>query len=360
MGYNILLTPVIIIFILNGFGQLFYAIKLKKQYPEAHNIKNSYLTFVLWIIAGLLYPLYFSSENVQIHLFQIISVIFICIFTPLLIFLILSYQFFFIIKKNPNIIEKRNLVFFLKKFEESNNTDKNMKSYSLKTDVHRKVLHLFPAIIIIILWIFAVNIWEGIWNANIFWGISGEQFGTFLIITTGYSGILMFTALDYVRLSYIFTKRKFFHLLPNNVSNLLIKSLKRNEIFEFTKPVVLILAFTPIFFLPFGIFASASLIGTIGDGAASIIGIKYGKYNYPKNSNKTVIGYFAGFIASFIISLLCLLIFSSDLEVTKQILIAISGAFTFLIIDLVSINIDDNILNPLLCGGIMGILYFFI
>jgi len=96
MGYNILLTPVIIIFILNGFGQLFYAIKLKKQYPEAHNIKNSYLTFVLWIIAGLLYPLYFSSENVQIHLFQIISVIFICIFTPLLIFLILSYQFFFI------------------------------------------------------------------------------------------------------------------------------------------------------------------------------------------------------------------------------------------------------------------------
>ncbi|MBY8982829.1 MAG: hypothetical protein KGD57_07765, partial [Candidatus Lokiarchaeota archaeon] len=231
---------------------------------------------------------------------------------------------------------------------------------SLKTDVYRKALHLWPAIIIIILWLFAVYIWEGIWNADLIWKIPGEQFGTFLIITSGYSGILIFAALDYVRLSYVFKKKNFFHLLPDKVSNILIKSLKRHEMFEFTKPAVLILAFTPIFFLPFGIFAAASLIGTIGDGAASIMGLKYGKYKFPKNSNKTIIGYIAGFIASFIISFLCILIFVFDISLTKMILIAISGALTFFVIDLSNVKIDDNILNPLFSGLVMGLLYFLI
>ena len=103
-----------------------------------------------------------------------------------------------------------------------------------------------------------------------------------------------------------------------------------------------------------------ALLSTIYAVIASIIGLKYGKYNFPKNSDKTLIGYFAGFIASFIISLLCMLIFNSNLEFIKQILIALGGASTFLIIDIASINIDDNILNPLLCGGIMGVLFFLI
>jgi dolichol kinase len=35
-----------------------------------------------------------------------------------------------------------------------------------------------------------------------------------------------------------------------------------------------------------------------------------------------------------------------------------AGALTFLATDIANINIDDNMLNPLLCGAVMGLLYF--
>lgn len=356
MVLNLILFPVIILFIANAFCHLYYAIKLNKKYPTEHNIHNSFLTCILWIVAGLLYPLFFRSES-NIQLFQYISVFFICVLSPIIIFLILSYQYYFVVKKNPDIKGKRNIDSFLREFNNKNIEENKEQTYSLKTDIYRKTLHLFPAIIIIFLWIFSIYVWEGTWNADLIWNISGEQFGKFLIITSGYSGILIFAALDYVRLSYIFKKKKIFHFLPDRILHLLQKSLKKNEIFEFTKPAVLILAFTPIFLLPFGIFAAGSLIGTMGDGAASIIGLKFGKYKFPRNSNKTIIGYIAGFIASFIISFLCLVIFMNCNNLFKIILIAIGGALTFFAIDLSNVIIDDNILNPLFCGLIMGLLY---
>ena len=107
-------------------------------------------------------------------------------------------------------------------------------------------------------------------------------FGRFLILTAGYSGILVFAALDYVRLSYIFENRNLYHLLPDNVLNLLTKAMKRKELFEFLKPVSMVLALVPAFFLPFGIFCAIALIATIGDGAASLIGESFGKHHFPK------------------------------------------------------------------------------
>ena len=85
---------------------------------------------------------------------------------------------------------------------------------------------------------------------------------------------------------------------------------------------------------------------------------KFGKRNFPKNTNKTIIGYIAGFIVSFIITFICLIIFMNFMTFFKIISIAIGGAFTFFAIDLSNIKIDDNILNPLLSGLTMGILYF--
>ena len=113
------------------------------------------------------------------------------------------------------------------------------------------------------------------------------------------AGILIFAALDYVRLSPLLFKRSLFHLLPDNVLNLLGKAMKGEELYEFTKPATLILAFATIFFFPFPIFFAAALIATLGDGAASIMGKRFGKKNFPKNSPKTLIGYLSGFLASF-------------------------------------------------------------
>jgi len=356
MALNIIVLPVVLLFVANGFGYLIYAIKLKKKFPQEHNIINSIIIFFLWILAGLLYPFIYSTDNSRIQWFQTLSALFICICTPGIVFLILYYQHR-VNKGNPEAKNTRNFEVFLKNYDQKISDEQESK---FKTDINRKLLHLFPAAVIILLWVFAIYIWAQMWKADEIWGIEGENFGRFLIITAGFSGILVFAALDYVRLSYIFEKHSIFHLLPDNVSNLLEKALKRNELFEFTRPAAMVLAFVPIFFFPFGIFAAAALIATIGDGAASLVGIKFGKRHFPKSSEKTIMGYIAGFIASLGISVLCLWIFEDYLIMSKIILIALGGAITFFIIDFLNLKLDDDILNPLLCAFTMILLFYFI
>ncbi|MFW9825259.1 MAG: hypothetical protein ACFFE4_20120, partial [Candidatus Thorarchaeota archaeon] len=214
--------------------------------------------------------------------------------------------------------------------------------------------------IVILLWVFAVYIWDYLWNANVVWGINGEQFGRFLILTVGYSGILVFGALDYIRLSFVFENHTLFHLIPNNVLNILSKSMKRKENFDFIRPTVLVLSFTPIFFFPFSIFAASILISTIGDGAASLFGLKYGKKNFPTSSEKTVVGYIAGFLTSILIGYIIFIIFDSGLYFIKILIISFSGGLTFLVIDLLNRKVDDNMLNPILSALIMAVFYYFI
>jgi len=356
MSFSIIVLPVVLLFVANGFGYFIYAIKLKKNFPEEHNIINSIIISILWIGAGLLYPFIYSTDNSIIQWFQVLSTFFICIFTQGIIFFIFYYHFR-LIKKSPELKNKRDFNVFLKNYDQMIIDEQESK---FKTDIYRKALHLFPAAVIILLWVFSVYIWSQIWNVDRIWGIDGENFGRFLIITAGFSGILVFAALDYVRLSYIFENHCIFHLLPNNVSNLLEKSLKRNELFEFTRPVAMVLAFVPIFFFPFGIFAAAALIATIGDGAASLAGLKFGKHHFPKKSDKTIIGYIAGFLGSFGISLFALWIFESNLSMIKLLIIALGGALTFFVIDFLNLKIDDDILNPLCCAIIMILLYWYL
>jgi dolichol kinase len=360
MGYNIFTIPITIIFITNGLIQLYYAIKLNNKYPTQHNFLNSILTFILWILAGILYPLFYVRDTFQIRWFQSLSLIVICIYTPFLVFLILFFQHIIVLKKNPSIKEARTIQVFLTEFKKNNKSKNGEKSWSLNTDIHRKAFHLLPAGVIVFLWIFAVYIWQAILNADKIWGITGQEYGRFLILTVGLAGVLIFAALDYVRLSYIFEKRTIYHLLPKNVSNLLIKTLRKNEIYEFTKPVAFVLALVPTFFLPFGIFATVALIASIGDGAASVFGIKYGKKKFPKKSDKTVVGYCAGFCTSLIISFFVLWIYESNLSLIKVSIIALGGAIIFLIIDLLNLKIDDNITNPICCATVMALLYYLV
>jgi len=357
MVYNLINLPITVFFIANGFGQVYYAIKLKRKFLEEHNVVNSIAIFGLWIIAGFLYPLFFTRNNYNVKWFQSLSMQIICIYAPLLVFFILYYQYQFILKKNRELRNQRTIEQFIAKINTFNNAKDNRRNSKLNRDLHRKAFHLLPAVLIIFLYLFAVYIWDRMWNADQFWGISGEEYAIFLILTVGYTAIIIFAALDYIRLSYIFEKRNVYHLMPKNISNLLAKTLKPIEVYELTKPVPLILSLIPIFFFPFGIFAAAALIASLGDGAASIFGIRFGKINFPKGSKKTLVGYFAGFLSSLGISYMILWIFEPTLTFLDLLIISISGASVFLIIDLLSLKIDDNILNPILCGLVMFILY---
>lgn len=361
MVYNFINFPITIFFIANGFVQLYYALNLKKKFPKEHNLLNSIVVFFLWILAGVLYPLFYIRDNYNIRWFQSLSMQIICIYAPLLVFFILFYQYHIVLKKDPMLKKKRTIESFKVEFELVNNRNKDHKRNQFNTDLHRKSFHLIPAIVIILLWFFAVDVWDNLWNADLFWGITGEEYAIFLILTVGYAGIIIFAALDYVRLSYIFENRRIYHLMPKNVSKLLLKTLKPVEIYEFTKPVALIVSLVPIFFfLPFGIFAAVALIASIGDGAASIFGIRFGRIHFPKNSKKTVTGYIAGFLCSLAIGYTILWVFESSLSPLELLFLSLSGAIVFLIIDLLSPKIDDNILNPIFCAFAIFLVYIFL
>jgi len=357
MVYNCLTLPVTIFYIGNGFAHLYYALKLKKKFPE-HNFTNSFLIFILWIAAGVVYPLFFIRDTSQVRWFEGLALQIICIYAPLLVFFILYYQYQYVLKKKPYLRDDRTIDKFLEHFTLMDIKNLNNRKNALKTDFHRKAFHLLPAVIIIFLWLFAVYIWDAMWDADQFWGISGAEYGIFLVLTVGYTGIIIFAALDYIRLSHIFNKSNIYHLLPTCISNILGKTLKKNEIYEFTRPVALVLSLIPTLFLPFGVFTAVALIATLGDGAASVFGLRFGKIHYPKSSKKTVVGYIAGFLASFGISILMLWVFESALNFSKIIIIASSGAIVFFIIDFLNLKIDDNILNPIFCALTMGFFYY--
>ncbi len=360
MVYNSLTLPVTIFYIFNGFIHLYYALKLKKKYPE-HNFTNSFLIFLLWIVAGVAFPFFFIRDTSQVRWFEGLTLQIICIYAPLLVFFILYYQYQFVLKKKPTLRDDRTIENFVDHFTLMDIKNLNNRKIALRTDFHRKAFHLLPAVIIIFLWLFAIYIWDDIWHADQFWGISGTEYGIFLILTVGYTGVIIFAALDYIRLSHIFNKSNIYHLLPHCISNTLGKTLKKNEIYEFTRPVALVLSLVPTLFFPFGIFTATALIATLGDGAASIFGLRFGRIHIPKSSNKTLIGYISGFLASFGISILVLWIFEQQsLAIFKVVVIGFGGAMTFLIIDILNLKVDDNILNPIFCSLVMGLLYYFL
>ncbi|MFX1571672.1 MAG: hypothetical protein ACFFB0_02905 [Promethearchaeota archaeon] len=357
MVYNWFTVPITIFYIGNGFAHLYYALKLKRMFPQYHNFLNSFIIVILWIIAGVVFPLFFIRDTTQTRWFHGLALQIICIYAPLLIVFILYYQYQVVLKKNPQLKDNRTINKFVEQFTLMDINNLNNRKIALKTDFHRKLFHLLPAVIIIFLWIFAVYIWDGLWNADNFWGISGKEYGIFLILTVGYTGVIIFAALDYIRLSYIFDKGNIYHLLPNCISNTLGKTLKKNEIYEFSRPVALVLSLVPTLFLPFGIFTATALIATLGDGAASIFGLKFGRIHIPKSSNKTLIGYLSGFLVSLGISILVLWLFElKSFTISQIVIIGLGGALMFFIIDILNLKIDDNILNPIFCGYFMAFL----
>jgi dolichol kinase len=356
--FNLLTLPVTILFIGNAFCQLVYFLKLRKRFPNNQNLYDFILVFILWFAAGLLYPFIYSVDNEQLKLHQAVTMNVLCIYGPILVFFILFYQYNVVLKYSPHLRKDRTEENYFKIFDDINGPIASDKKYSIKTDLHRKFFHLLPALIIIILWKFATEIWAGPLGGSDAWGVSGPDYGTFLIITVGYGAIILFAAIDYVRLSFIFEKN-IYHLFPNGLLNLVIRSLKRSELRDFAKPVGMALALMPVFFFfPFEVFAAAALLTSLGDAAASIIGISFGKRHFPRNSHKTIAGYIAGFITSFFVSNFALWILGSSMNFYKIILVSFGGAFVFLLIDILSLKIDDNILNPLLCAPVMAFLFF--
>jgi dolichol kinase len=92
---------------------------------------------------------------------------------------------------------------------------------------------------------------------------------------------------------------------------------------------------------------TAVMVAAIGDGAAAIIGMKFGRHRI--KGNRTLEGAIGGFFFGFL-AFLPLWYF-----IGVPLIYGIIAAIVLLIVDLVAPPIDDNLLNPIAIGLTLAI-----
>ncbi|HME53250.1 MAG TPA: hypothetical protein VKM55_13590 [Candidatus Lokiarchaeia archaeon] len=224
-------------------------------------------------------------------------------------------------------------------------------AYGIGVDARRKFLHLLPGLIIILVqWGSFVLKNSTTIYADL--GITREAFAIFGESTIAYIFVFMIGYADYLRLMA-------YYQLPNWAKRWFFSSVKRSEMKTFVSSCALVLTLTPFLFAPMQIFVSVAFVSSLADAAANLIGRKWGKHNFPKGSSKTEAGYIAGTASAFIV----VLVFSSWFNYTALPMLLIfylacTASAIFFMIDRFSKNLSDNILNPLLTGAGMLLVFF--
>lgn len=333
--------------ILIGFAiiTLLYVIRNWKQKVKKGLIANELAIVFLFIFAGVMFPYmyYFHSASLPKETLN-----FLWLFTSItfliemgVLFSILGYNTI-ISKRNPQIMSEREYNKYCEQFNRNWNDD-------LKSERGRKILHLFTAFIILIFWSLGtlLDIFGILDKLN----LDNYSFSYLFIILTGFGFIFMFQVADLARLNR-------FYMLPNWARKWYL-SMRKEEQDTFLAATPLVLSFVPFIFAPFPIFCAVALIATGADAMACIIGKKYGKHTLRKGSKKTLEGFVAGGTSTFLIVFIVFNIYHPWMPITqiKIILTAVIATIIFLIIDTYAKYISDNILNPILAGLAMWLIY---
>ncbi|MBY8986579.1 MAG: hypothetical protein KGD65_16020 [Candidatus Lokiarchaeota archaeon] len=330
--------PTSLIFIGYSMLTLVYVIKNKREKIQNHLFINEMLIAFLFLIAGILFPfmIQFNSPLMAIESLNILW------FLTSTIFLIemgiwtatLLYNAF-ISKKNPEIMDARDYEKYCLKVN-----DKWVDDF--KSEFGRKFLHLFTTFVIFFFWSLGTILDNlGILNQ---YNLDNYSFSHWLIITVGFGFVIMFQVADLARLNK-------FYMLPNWARRWFL-SMRPEELNTFVASTPLVLSLIPFIFAPFPILASVALITTLADAVACLVGKKYGKYKLKKNSNKTIEGFIAGGLATFLITftILNLYHFWMPISFVKIIIMSFLSVTLFLLVDYFANHISDNILNPILTG----------
>lgn len=337
--------PTSIIFFSYSIITSIYIIKNRKKKIENHLIINETLFVLLLLNAGILFPFMYKFHSPYLSLELLDLLWFYSSFTFLIEMGIWSITLIYnsiISKRNSEIMAERD---YLKYREEVN---KNWVD-DLKGEYGRKFLHLFTCSVIFIFWTLGTILAElGVLTKL---GLDTYSFAYWWIITVGFAFVFMFQIADLTRLNK-------FYMLPNWARKWYL-SMRPKELDTFIASTSLVLSFVPFVFAPFPIFAAVALIATAADGAACIIGKKYGKHSLKKNSKKTIEGFFAGGISTFLIIFLIMFLYNRWIliGVEKILLMACVATTLFLIIDYFTVYLSDNILNPIIIGFAMWIIF---
>lgn len=341
--------PITLIFIGHAIVFLIYTLKNHKQKRQKKIFTNELIVSMLFFAAGLLSPFMYQSHNPTLdpnilNFLWLTSSIFIIIEEILWFFVI--FYVFIVCKKNPSLKIEKNHENFKKYFTQNWN-------YDFRKDIERKIIHIIPIGVIFLIWTIG-NILN-LFGVLTQWNIDVYSYCYWIIITIGFGFVLMVAIADILKLNKTY-------LLPNWAVRWYRKSMIADELETYVSSTPLVLCFVPFIFAPFPIFASVALITTVSDATASLIGKKYGKHKIFEQSNKTIEGFIAGFTSTFLIVVLITIIYHSFMPVNLGtiLIMATVAAFLFLIIDIFSKHISDNILNPILIGLGMWIIFVLI
>ena len=337
--------PTVLIFIGFFILTIVYTIKNRKVKIESHFFINELLIALLFLIAGILFPFIYRFHSPKLSRE---STNYLWLFTSIFLLVELSIWVLMLIynavlsKKNSEIMAERDYSKFCEEFNENWVGD-------LKSEMGRKFLHLVASFIIFIFWTLGVIMYDN--EVLTLWGLDIYSFSYALIVTVGYGFIIMFHVGDLARLNK-------FYILPNWAKKW-FKNMKKSELNTFVSSTPLVLSLIPFVFAPFPILASVALITTLADAIACIVGKKYGKHSLRKNSNKTIEGFIAGGLTTFIIVFIVSLLYRRWMPVNIEKIILMSSIATilFLLVDYFAKNISDNILNPVLTGAAMWIIF---
>lgn len=324
---------------------LAYTIKRRKRKIENKLFANEILIALLFLMAGVLFPFIYQYHSPNMSQY---SLDFLWLFTSVFFLIEMGIWALTLIyntaisKRNPEIMAERDYNKFCNEFNKNWTDD-------LKSELGRKFLHLFTCFVIFFFWTLGTILND--LGILILWGLNNYSFSYWLTITVGFGFVIMFQVADLARLNV-------FYSLPNWAKHW-YQDMKQSELNTFIASTPLVLSFVPFLFAPFPIFASVALITTGADAVACLIGKKYGKHNLKTNSKKTVEGFIAGGFTTFIIVFVISLLYHSWMPIAIEKIITMSflAVFLFMLIDAYSKNISDNILNPLLTGFGMWIIY---
>ena len=325
---------------------LTYTIKNRKIKIENNIFTNEILIALLFLIAGVLFPFIYQvyspnlSQNSLNFLWLFTSTFFVMEIGVWVILLLHNGN---VAKKNPEIMAERDYAKYCEEF------DKNWVD-DLKSELGRKFLHIFTSVLIFSLWTLGLILDDlGILTQ---WGLDNYSFSYWLVITIGLGFVIMFQIGDLTRLNK-------FYMLPK-FSKKWYMSMRPEEQCTFVASTPLVLSFIPFLFAPFPIFGAVVLITTGADAVACIIGKKYGRHSLRKNSNKTIEGFIAGGVSTFLVVIIILNLYHSwmPISMVKIFLMASIATVLFLLIDRFVRNISDNILNPILTGFGIWIIFF--
>lgn len=221
-----------------------------------------------------------------------------------------------------------------------------------KNNFVRKKVHFIYIMIILGLYYLGV-ILENFGSLPAGW--TGQIVSVWLQVAVIINYLWIMIIFDLVRLL------KFNSLMSKFLMDSASTSLKRDELYSFTSAHVLLLALIP--FVPASpspqVLMAVWAITALSDAMASIIGMKFGKQRpTPRNDHKTLEGYIAGFMSTFLIILFTHLICPfPNITWMGVTILAFLTAAGFFLVDFFVREISDNLMNPLICGLVLVIMY---